>query len=87
MPAWLRTIVCAILGSVPGKSGPLNTARRMSMDDRDGEGRRDKRGIRQPVPDADPLQELQRILGQKRNPRTATKMGWHATALCMTRMP
>jgi hypothetical protein len=32
MPTWLRSVVNAILGKVPGKTGRLDTATRMAVD-------------------------------------------------------
>ena len=67
MPPWLRSLTNAILGKVPGKLDRLDTATRMAMDadfsDR-GDYRR-ARIIREPMPDVDPLEELERITRRK----------------------
>ncbi len=64
MWAWLRALVDAFLGRVPGKPGRMATATRMVMDADFNE--RDCHTPPQPELriDVDPLEELQRLTGQ-----------------------
>ena len=78
MRTWLRSVVDAILGKVPGKSSRPDTATRMAMDadfsDRDesmpaGLRRRRERDdghLVKPTPlaDIDPLEELIRVVNE-----------------------
>jgi hypothetical protein len=79
MRTWLRSVVNAILGKVPGKSSRLDTATRMAMDadfsDRHESMRPGLRRWRErddghfvkragPLADVDPLEALIRIVNQ-----------------------
>jgi hypothetical protein len=78
MPAWLRSLVSAILGKVPGKTSRLDTATRMAMDadfsQREPklpalprERKRDDGHLVKPtgpLADVDSLQELIRIVNE-----------------------
>jgi hypothetical protein len=79
MRTWLRSVVNAILGKVPGKSSRLDTATRMAMDadfsDRreptpqgelQGRERDDGHFVKRagPLADVDPLEALIRIVNE-----------------------
>jgi len=66
MRAWVRSFTNAILGKVPSKPDRLDTATRLAMqaDFRD-QGARQARGDRDPMPNVDPLAELERILRER----------------------
>jgi hypothetical protein len=56
MRTWLRSVVEAILGTVPGKKGRLDTATRMAMD----ADFRDRRETKPPRKSERKLEELRR---------------------------
>ena len=63
MLSTLRAVTYAILGKVPGKPGRADTATRMAMDaDFSALGEREAKVDREPMPNIDPLEELERIL-------------------------
>ena len=65
MPPFLRSIVDAILGRVPGRPGRVDTSTRMAadadFDDRDDYG---GQGRKRPSEDVEPIDELLRIVGE-----------------------
>jgi len=79
MPTWLRSLVNAFLGKVPGKTSRLDTATRMAMDADFGDRQESvPHGLRRrrerddghlvkptcPSADIDPLKELIRVVSE-----------------------
>jgi hypothetical protein len=65
MRAWIRSVVDAFLGKVPGKSGRVDTATRMSLDADFSDRREPPTPAREPTRKIDQIEELQRTLDRK----------------------
>jgi hypothetical protein len=59
MRTWLRSIVDAFLGKVPGKTGRLDTATRMAMDADFSDRREQSTRPREPVRKADLIAKIE----------------------------
>jgi hypothetical protein len=62
MRTWIRSVVDAFLGIVPGKSGRLDTATRMSLDADFSDSGQPTTLVREPNRKIDQIEELQRTL-------------------------
>jgi hypothetical protein len=65
MRTWIRSVVDTFLGKIPGRSGRLDTATRMSLDADFSDCRQPSMQVREPTPKVDQIEELQRTLDRK----------------------
>ena len=65
MRAWLRSLVNAVQGKVPGKTNRLDAATRMARDADFSDRRKPTRPAREPLRKSDMMAELQHIPGRR----------------------